>query len=411
MKKFIITENERQRIYKLYQSKGILKEQDTTTGNNTQTSKYYESPYFKPLGKFIVEMSGNKLFDITDGKSKKDINGNHEEFTVDLLSGSITNESFLSNISLIKGLGGFGALSQDDRPVNVNGNFQTVMINYPNSKASSSNIVGGPSLCTIRVYIQRVDLFQGGRTSYRKASDSPTINLRQYYVPKNKNEWESIKRILWDEKGTYTDTKFKDLNDFYGIYLSPWWPDNNLGEVTFKPNTGTTEEFIPRSIKIDVSDPFEFNSTTPKETAIIAIKKFIEQINDLKIKKPELYNKYIKFIKSQGNVTVYAYASIDDNPNQTIKYTEGEGGNAVTGCGGNKLRSEYNLCLSQKRADEIAGRLNNGLPDLKIFVGKGMGETEEFAKGKKWPDSSKDETLPNRRFVVVLPEYTDMVKK
>jgi hypothetical protein len=39
-----------------------------------------------------------------------------------------------------------------------------------------------------------------------------------------------------------------------------------------------------------------------------------------------------------------------------------------------------------------------------------MGETDKFAPGKKWPKSSRDETLPNRRFEVNLPEYQDMVK-
>lgn len=63
-----------------------------------------------------------------------------------------------------------------------------------------------------------------------------------------------------------------------------------------------------------------------------------------------------------------------------------------------------------KRADKIAGILNEKLPDFPDFVGKGMGETDKFAPGKKWPTAGKEETLPNRRFEVKLPKYQDVVK-
>ena len=95
------------------------------------------------------------------------------------------------------------------------------------------------------------------------------------------------------------------------------------------------------------------------------------------------------------------YASIDGDPDGNVE-------KKPNGCGGGK-RHDYNQCLSQKRADMIAKTLNDALGVTK-FVGHGGGETDKFAPGKKWPDSKREDTLPNRRFTVELPKYTEKVK-
>ena len=50
--------------------------------------------------------------------------------------------------------------------------------------------------------------------------------------------------------------------------------------------------------------------------------------------------------------------------------------------------------------------VNSGI----TFKPVGVGETEEFAMGKKWPNATKDETLPNRRYTVVLPTFSKTYK-
>ena len=62
--------------------------------------------------------------------------------------------------------------------------------------------------------------------------------------------------------------------------------------------------------------------------------------------------------------------------------------------------------LSKKRAETIASLLKNSLPGIKLnFIPKGIGETDQFAKGKKWPDvTDENQTAPNRRLIIKLPQ-------
>jgi hypothetical protein len=72
-------------------------------------------------------------------------------------------------------------------------------------------------------------------------------------------------------------------------------------------------------------------------------------------------------------------------------------------------RKDYNLCLSKKRAEVITTKLNEDLPDFPDFMGIGKGESKSV-NGVGWTKEkpTKDiDTLPNRRFNVDLPEYSD----
>ena len=178
----------------------------------------------------------------------------------------------------------------------------------------------------------------------------------------------------------------------------------NTGPIFKQPvYTGdtTTERVVSITLDNKNAEPFIFDTIQLQQDSIDSINMFVSQIKEVSSTYGEdMYNKYINFLK-QNPITVLAYSSIDGDPKQKVqgKYGPCRGY-------GDGTRGQYNLCLSQGRADEIAKILNEKLPEIGNFVGKGMGETDEFDPGKKWPNSkSTDETLPNRRFMVNLPTF------
>jgi hypothetical protein len=422
-KRFLITENERNSILSLYTKKGIILEQDRTSGmvdtgeSNNTSYKTFRTPPFGQRGSRKVKMLNNRLYLID--KNDQDINGNHKEFYVDLTTGTIKDTGFLNNIKFINDMGGFGSIERDmGRPTNTDGNFKTIMINYENSGAKQSVYVGEPALCTIRISARKISLF-AGPSSNRSKSDSSNIDLTQYYVPKNKNEWETIKDNLYGSNNSAKDMSFKDfVRGGYAIFLEPAWPDTSFGEITtVDPKPIPPDKFVPRAIGGGTSDPFKFNSIDLTGDGLSLLDVFVNQFLTVKRTDPDLYQTYLNFLntnaKTSGDtkiIDVLAYSSIDEDPEQTINYVEGV--NAVLGCGGRQLRKLYNQCLSQKRAEKIAGILNEKLSDFPEFIGVGMGETKQFNNiGWTKENPTKDtETLPNRRFEVNLPQYEDSVK-
>ena len=364
-KRFLISEDDRQSILSLYKNKGIIFEEDRTSSKESNTPsesvKIYETPFFAK-SRLNIKMSGNKLFYINpNDNSEKDINGNHTGLFVNLLNGNIMDAGFVANQQTVKTAGGFGSIRiKEDRPTNTDGNFQLIMINYPNSIASASIPENEPSFCTVRIEMKQISLISGRGikgASLRVESDSPEINLLQFYVPKNKGEWESIKSNVWTSRSGIENISFKDFkNGGYAIYLSPYWAQTSLGEVTTTTPTPTPppkDKFVPRNIGGANGDPFKFNQTDLSGIGDELLKKFIDQFIVIKNSNPNLYNTYIDFLKKRTNsIDVVAYASIDEDPEQVVNYVVGT--NAVEGCGGKQKRHDYNQCLSQKRADKIA---------------------------------------------------------
>ena len=62
--------------------------------------------------------------------------------------------------------------------------------------------------------------------------------------------------------------------------------------------------------------------------------------------------------------------------------------------------------LSKRRAEAIVSILKTSLPGTKLnFIPKGIGQTEQFAKGKKYPEvQDENQTAPNRRLIIKLPQ-------
>lgn len=146
---------------------------------------------------------------------------------------------------------------------------------------------------------------------------------------------------------------------------------NEPGDVPPPPPTKKPEY---EEIKLDIQSPFEFDKTTLTPEAEVEFKKFVEKIK-------------ANYQGVSGNVEVIASASIDGDEDQ---------------------KRAYNQKLSDNRASTIANRLKTetGITTLN-FIPKGIGQTDQFAKGLKYPevtDSAK--TAPNRRLIIKMPTLT-----
>jgi len=127
-------------------------------------------------------------------------------------------------------------------------------------------------------------------------------------------------------------------------------------------------------IKLDIQSPFEFDKTTLTPDAEVEFKKFVEKVKS-------------NYQGVSGNVEVISSASIDADENK---------------------KRDYNQRLSDNRASTIANRLKTetGIDTL-TFTPKGIGQTDQFAKGMKYPEvRDTDQTAPNRRLIIKMPTLT-----
>ncbi len=139
-----------------------------------------------------------------------------------------------------------------------------------------------------------------------------------------------------------------------------------------KPTSTTpvkTPEF--EEIKLDIQSPFEFDKVTLTPEAEIEFKKFVEKVKT-------------NYQGVTGTVEVISSASIDGDEVQ---------------------KKDYNQKLSDNRATTIANRLKTetGITTL-TFAPKGIGQTDQFAKGMKFPEvKDVSKTAPNRRLIIKMP--------
>lgn len=243
----------------------------------------------------------------------------------------------------------------------------------------------------------------------KKGSDLKLLQLQLKFIPNKKNKKVPLGKHTI-KMGNYFDNEDVVINEninpvpggnliIFGQELKGF--GYGFGGESKKP------EARKKPIGMKAKDPFIFNTTDFLENTLGIIDDFVNDIYSIKKSKdPKAFEKYIQIVKNKKQIPVKAYASIDDDPNQVIDYVEGK--NAVEGCGGKRKRGDYNQCLSQKRADKVAQILNSKIPELSgIFVGQGMGETDKFAPGKKWPEiKDKSKTEENRIFIVDnMPDF------
>tara|TARA_R110002020_G_scaffold455_1_gene2315 strand:+ start:6072 stop:7424 length:1353 start_codon:yes stop_codon:yes gene_type:complete len=209
--------------------------------------------------------------------------------------------------------------------------------------------------------------------------------------------------------------------------------------IETEPNYEPEEppEVFARDIvfKLQVTDPFEFDSPDITENAKNEIKagldRLVEDLND-----ENVYEQYINTKIKGKDIIVNAYSSIDAKSDEV-------GGGGVSDCspGGTTTRAQYNLCLSQKRAETIVNYLKSEFPEIfgeANLIAKGMGELESpnsvnepyYIKAtaehiKKYPelklrlgqrfrnppqkkhsDENRKSTAADRKFVINMPEFT-----
>jgi len=195
---------------------------------------------------------------------------------------------------------------------------------------------------------------------------------------------------------------------------------------------------VAKEIKFlfQVTDPFQFDKPDLTQAADDAIKKEMQKVYNL----DELgfLEDYLKTKINGKDIIVQAYSSIDAKSDEL-------GGGGITECKpGKVMRKDYNLCLSQKRAETIVNHLNEAFPEIfgeANLIAKGMGELESpnsvnepyYIKAtaehiKKYPelklrlgqrfrnptqkkhsDANRVATAADRKFVINLPGYTGVI--
>jgi outer membrane protein OmpA-like peptidoglycan-associated protein len=194
---------------------------------------------------------------------------------------------------------------------------------------------------------------------------------------------------------------FEDLDKDQILIISP---NSTAIKVTTEDKGQTSVANI--SIKLELEDPFNFDKTTLTSSGEINYKYFLRRYNDIKEKYINIWDNYLRFIKENGGLEILGYASQDGNPNVND-------GGKLEACSrygvGIGLRSQYNQCLSQERANYIKDRLITDLPELNgLLRAKGMGETCEF--GPCWSKNKKvtpKDTAKNRRFIINFPIFKE----
>ena len=144
-----------------------------------------------------------------------------------------------------------------------------------------------------------------------------------------------------------------------------------MGYESGKPKEDPTPD--PTPFELNIESPFKFNKTDLSDDAKLEFNKFIESVKE-------------NYENVQGDVEVICSSSIDGPPDQK--------------------RIDYDMNLSKRRAEAIVSILKTSLPGTKLnFIPKGIGQTEQFAKGKKYPEvQDENQTAPNRRLIIKLPQ-------
>lgn len=280
-----------------------------------------------------------------EGKIKpiQPLNGVLYDFKYNVKTDEVIDEDYIDNINLTTE--NFEAIKKSDAAPIQTKNLDFVFLAIVPNDASSKNAkVGTPMVYGASIYEFPGDYFKGDRR-YQESKDG-IISAKMYYRTRGK------------------------------AYLINFYPGKY--NTTYIPNQLNV---IPddKPIELNIESPFKFDSIQLTDDAK---KEFVDFIQSIKT----------NYSNITGDVEVISSSSIDGDPE----------GKVASG----QKRKDYNLDLSKKRAQSIVSILKNNLPQTKLnFIPNGIGETDQFAPGKKWPEiTNQNDTSPNRRLIIKLPK-------
>ena len=199
----------------------------------------------------------------------------------------------------------------------------------------------------------------------------------------------------------------------YEIESNGW--EVKLGRVSILPRAPKSGEgepplpppiIAPQTIELKLIDIFNYD-----DIDIVNPTEYQNTLNNFKLKLDNAVKNlkgYEDFLNGQ-TLTVYGYAS------QDAKSDDKDGG-SFAGCEtygkGKGPRKDYNMCLSQKRAEKVADDVQEIFTDLGLTTkikGVGKGETYEFGGDgfEKNGKDSEEDLAKNRRVTFVLPSFTE----
>jgi len=332
--------------------KRILSEQDD------------EKTYYKlgstGLGFKIID---GKLYSVTfksngEVDPKWALNGELYDFKVDVKTGEVLDEDYVTNIAFTDHYWGDIVRSQV-QPMQYN-NVRYKFIAVAPEGTPYKAAIGLPTVYAGDIVAEDISVLKSmGMTQ----SENTTISPMMYYKKGGKG---------------------------YYIRLYPGARPGTKIEPTISQKNTTT----PTNISLDITEPFVFDKTELKPEAQNKIDKFITDLNGYL----KTYPKYSKFLL-QNVPLVIGYSSRDKNSNDTVI------GKLPT-CQSSKTIGDYNLCLSKERANVIAKIIKEKTGVTMNPIGKG--ETTEFGPGwTKEKSTTPEQTQPNRRFLIKVKDYTE----
>ena len=269
-------------------------------------------------------------------------------------------------------------------------------------------------------------LMYGKHTGNKLGLSVSSIRLRKIDVlkAKGKKEGEYDKKTGYLSKNNYIPqncTKRCKDDKHYAWHLT--------GPVHIMPTAGiigmggdTPDPIIvTENFKFTVENPFEFDKAGITPEAKLAIEDEMLLFKELKKGEGNKLQQYIdKYLKGK-EVMVYAYSSIDADPDEIGGGEYVGPSNCAKRVNGQPtgLRKDYNLCLSQARAEAVAEFLKTEYPEIfgkVIFKPIGKGESNKSgngvfakfgtAKQKAHQAKNREATASDRRFEVDLPGAT-----
>lgn len=295
-----------------------------------------------------LKIIDGKLYQVSINENNKiepiqSLNGVLYDFKYNLKTDEVIDEDYVDNINLTTK--NFQAIKNSDAAPIQTKNLDFIFLAIVPSDAASPNAKIG----TPMVYGASIQEFPGD------------------YYKKDRRYEESKDGIISAKTYYRTNGKAYRIVFYPGKYNTSYIPN--------QPNITPVDE----PIELNIESPFKFDSVQLTDVAQTEFNDFIQSIKT-------------NYSNAIGDVEVISSASIDGDPE----------GKVASG----QKRKDYDIDLSKKRAQSIVSILKNNLPETKLnFIPNGIGETDQYAPGKKWPQVKDiNQTAPNRRLIIKLPK-------